>query len=102
MKMLLLASTIVSGMLIAPAFAQMASDMSCADFTAMDSSGQMAAVESMASGMASDKMAPAGNMTSDAMGSDKMGVTTENVAQACAGQSDMMVHDAMEKAKIGK
>ena len=66
----------------------------------------MAAMDSMATGMksgnmASDKMASSGNMTSDSMGSDKM-VTAESVAQACAGQPDMMVHDAMEKAKMGK
>ncbi len=103
----LLATTIVSGMLIAPAFAM--SDMSCADFTAMDSSGQMAAMDSMSSGMksGSDAMASDANSSdkmasSDSMGSDKMAVTAESVAQACAGQPDMMVHDAMEKAKMGK
>ena len=93
------------------------SDMSCADFTAMDLSGQMAAMDSMATGMnsgparwrrtdktgdmTSDKMA-SDKMTADNMGSDKMAVSAESVAQACAGQPDMMVHDAMEKAKMGK
>jgi hypothetical protein len=46
--------TILSGVLISPAFAQMsADDMSCADFTAMDSSGQMAAVDKMGGTMKS-------------------------------------------------
>lgn len=50
----LLLMTILSGVLISPAFAQMsADDMSCADFTAMDSSGQMAAVDKMGGAMKS-------------------------------------------------
>lgn len=44
----LLLMTILSGVLISPAFAhKSADDMSCDDFTAMDSSGQMAAVDKM-------------------------------------------------------
>ena len=50
----LLLMTILSGVLISPAFAQMsADDMSCVDFTAMDSSGQMAAVDKMGGAMKS-------------------------------------------------
>jgi hypothetical protein len=50
----LLLMTILSGVLISPAFAQMsADDMSCADFTAMDASGQMAAVDKMGGAMKS-------------------------------------------------
>ena len=50
----LLLMTILSGVLISPAFAQMsADDMSCADFTAMDSSGQMAAVDKIGGAMKS-------------------------------------------------
>jgi hypothetical protein len=104
-----------------PALAMSGSDMSCADFTAMDSSGRMAAVHEMETGMmsgdkmtaggnsgamASDKMT-SGNMSSDKMASDKMGsdhtgVTAESVAKACADQPDMMVMDAIEKAKMAK
>jgi hypothetical protein len=51
---MLLLMTILSGVLISPGFAQMsADDMSCADFTAMDSSGQMAAVDKMGGAMKS-------------------------------------------------
>ena len=50
----LLLMTILSGVLFSPAFAEMsADDMSCADFTAMDSSGQMAAVDKMGGAMKS-------------------------------------------------
>jgi hypothetical protein len=90
--------------------------MSCADFTAMDSSGRMAAVHEVETGMmsgdkmtagdnsgamASDKMA-SDKMASDKMGSDHMDVTAESVAKACADQPDMMVKDAIDKAKMAK
>jgi hypothetical protein len=101
----LLALTILSGVLVAPAFAQMSSeDMSCADFTAMDSSGQMAAMDSMGSGMESDAMASdsmkSDDMKSDDMASDDVTVTAESVAEACGEHPDMMVHDAIEQAKM--
>jgi hypothetical protein len=124
MKMLL-ATTVLSGLLIGPALAM--SDMSCADFTAMDSSGRMAAVHEMETGMmsgdkmasdkmasdkmasdkmASDKMASdkmvSNKMSSDKMASDHTGVSAESVAKACADQPDMMVKDAIEKAKMAK
>jgi hypothetical protein len=110
----LLATVVMSGLLIGPALA--GSDMSCADFTAMDSSGRMAAVHEVETGMmsgdkmtagdnsgamASDKMA-SDKMASDKMGSDHMDVTAESVAKACADQPDMMVKDAIDKAKMAK
>jgi hypothetical protein len=99
----LLLMTILSGVLISPAFAQMsANDMSCADFTAMNSSGQMAAVDKMGRAM---KSGDSGAMSSDAMSSDdkasgKMAsdrapVTAQSVAAACADHPDMTVHEAM-------
>jgi hypothetical protein len=76
--------------------------MSCADFTAMNSSGQMAAVDKMGGAM---KSGDSGAMSSDAMSSDdkasgKMAsdrapVTTQSVAAACADHPDMTVHEAM-------
>jgi hypothetical protein len=115
----LLATVVMSGLLIGPALA--GSDMSCADFTAMDSSGRMAAVHEVETGMmsgdkmtagdnsgamASDKMASdkmaSDKMASDKMGSDHMGATAESVAKACAEQPDMMVKDAIDKAKMAK
>jgi hypothetical protein len=100
----LLLMTILSGVLFSPAFAEMsADDMSCADFTAMDSSGQLAAVDRMGGAM---KSGDAGAMSSDAMSSDQKGagemasdrapVTAESVAAACADHPDMTVHDAMK------
>jgi hypothetical protein len=102
----LLAMTILSGVLITPAFAQMsAGDMTCAAFSAMDSSGQMAAVDKMAGAMKSGDTGAmkSGAMSSDQMSPDKMAsgmasdtpMTAGSVAAACADHPDMMVHDAM-------
>ena len=105
----LLATTIFFSLLAFPAFAQMSmDDMSCADFVAMDSSAQMEAMGSMGSGMesgeSSDTMASdseSEEMKSEDMASGEMEVTAESVAEACADQPDMMVNDAIEKAKMG-
>ena len=108
----LLLMTILSGVLISPAFAQMsAEDMTCAAFSAMDSSGQMAAVDKMAGAMKSGDTGAmkSGSMSSDQMSSDQMSsdkmasggmasdtpMTAESVAAACADHPDMMVHEAM-------
>ena len=104
----LLMTMILSGALVSPAFAQMsADDMSCADFTAMDSGGQMAAIDRMAGAMkpgdagamASDAMSSgamsSGAMASGAMGAGEAPVTVESLTAACAGHPDMMVHEAM-------
>jgi hypothetical protein len=100
----LLLMTILSGVLISPAFAQMsADDMSCGDFTAMDSSGQMAAVDKMggamksgdSDAMSSDAMS-SGDKASGEMASEMAPVTAESVAAACADHPDMTVHDAMK------
>jgi hypothetical protein len=117
----LFAMTILSGVLVSPAFAQMsAEDMSCADFTAMDPSAQMAAVSSMESrmeaGSSSGAMSP-DRMESDAMRSeDSMKsedgmkahgmasgdkpVTAKSVAAACADHPDMTVHEAMDQGMM--
>jgi hypothetical protein len=106
-----LATTMLAGLMASPAFAQMSSDMSCADFVAMDSSGQMEAMKSMAGGMASDAM-KSSDMASDAMksgdmkagdmASGEMDVTADDVVSACADHPDMMLHDAMEQVKVAK
>jgi hypothetical protein len=100
----LLATTILVASLSVPAFAQMADDMSCTDFMAMDSSGQMQAMESMAGAMAGDAMMSSEGdaMKPDAMADDHMGVTADTVADACADHGDMMVQDAIEQAKMAK
>lgn len=106
----LLATTILVASLSVPAFAQMADDMSCTDFMAMDSSGQMQAMESMAGAMAGDAMMSSEGgdamksdaMAGDAMAGDHMGVTADTVADACADHGDMMVQDAIEQAKMAK
>jgi hypothetical protein len=100
----LLATTILVGSMAVPAFAQMADDMSCADFMAMDSSGQMAAMESMSGMTAGDKMMSEGDkaMKSDAMAEGGMEVTAETVAQGCEGHDDMMVTEVVEQAKMAK
>jgi hypothetical protein len=94
--------TILSGVLISPAFAQMsADDMSCADFTAMDSSGQMAAVDKLGamksgdSGAMSSAAMSSHDKASGKMASDRAPVTAESVAAACADHPDMTVHEAM-------
>jgi hypothetical protein len=111
----LLAMTILSGVLFSPAFAQMsAEDLSCADFTAMDPSAQMAAVSSMESGMESggasgamssdsmesDAMKSEDSMKSEGMASGDKPVTAKSVAKACADHPDMTVHDAMDQAMM--
>jgi hypothetical protein len=100
----LLLMTILSGVLISPAFAQMSADhMSCADFTAMDSGGQMAAVDKMvgamksgdSGAMSSEAMSSQDKASGNKMASDRAPVTAESVAAACADHPDMTVHDAM-------
>ena len=106
----LLAMAMLSGVLIAPAFAQMsAEDMTCTDFTAMDSSAQMAAVDSMEGAMgamASDKMSSdamsSGDMAAGDMAAEEAPLTAEKVAAACTDHPDMMVHDAVEQAKMAR
>ena len=111
MTKLLATTMLAGGLMAAPAFAQMSSDMSCADFVAMDSSGQMEAMKSMAGGMASDAMKSSdmasdamksGDMKSGEMASGEMDVTADDVVGACTDHPDMMVHDAMEQAKMAK
>jgi hypothetical protein len=100
----LLAITLVSGVLAAPAFAQMsAGDMSCADFGAMDSSGQMAAAGAMGS-MESGAMASGGMMSADTTSGSSAGNMAPNIqtiTTACDGHPDMMVRDAMKEAPHG-
>jgi hypothetical protein len=111
---ILLATTVLSSMLTFPAMAQMASEgISCADFVAMDSSGQLKTLESMGSGMKSEGAMQSegamksGDMASDAMKSgdamesgarasgDPMPPTLDDLAKACADHPDMTVQDAM-------
>jgi len=89
MKSILVALAL-AGSLAVPGLAQAMDDMSCADFTAMDSQGQMDAIASMEGGMAADGM-----MAGDAMASDDM---TMAVATACTEHPDMMVGEAMKGA----
>ena len=81
----LLAALTMTTMLAMPAFA---ADMPCSDFMAMDSAGQMAAMEdAMAAdgAMADDAMAADGAMADDAMASD----------DAMGAEGDMATDDAM-------
>ncbi len=116
-----LMTTVFSGLMAFPAFAQMSDDMSCADFMAMDASAQMKAVmeaDSTASddmmaddamaedamaddAMADDAMAEDDMMAKDDMMADEMAVSVESVAAICADNPDMMVHDAMMQAMEG-
>jgi hypothetical protein len=100
----LFATTILLGSLAFPAFAQMADDMSCADFMAMDSSGQMEAMKSMGGMIEGDAMMSEGDdaAKSEDMASDQMEVTAKTVAQSCEGHDDMMVTEIFEQAKMAK
>lgn len=84
--------------LSAPAWAMdaMSADkMSCADYSAMDSAGQMKAVGMMQA----DHMQAGGSMSA----SGKMATGDEAMMQAksaCAAHPDMMVGDAMKASKM--
>lgn len=95
----LLIATLLCGFAM-PAFA-MSADMSCKDFNAMDSAGQMKAVTEMDHAMKSDKMASAdkGAMKSGSMESDGDKMTMQ-VAAACKEKPEMMVGDAMKHGKM--
>ena len=86
MKRILLALAI-AGSAALPAFAQstmMSGDtMSCADYTAMDSDGQMKAMETLDAGMSADDQMKSGAMLAD----------------ACKDHPDLMVGDAMKMMK---
>jgi len=98
-KHIILAAAIL-GAVAAPAFAAAEADMTCAQFTAMDSSGQMAAIHAameagaMASDhmdtdkMASDKM-DTDHMGSGGMATDKMGTDAMSVDSMTAQAVDM-------------
>lgn len=121
----LLATTLLASFLAVPAFADSsAHDMTCGDYMAMDSGGQMGAVASMSDNMAADNMSAdsmasddmasdamsSDDMASDAMSSDAMAsedmasddmassdtAMSQKVADACADNPDMMVGDAMD------
>jgi hypothetical protein len=79
-----------------PALAQGSSEMNCAHYDAMNAAGQMAAVDSMRSGMsATNKMGSGGGMSSDHMSSNEM---AKHVAASCKDHPKMMVQDAMKNA----
>lgn len=85
------------------------SQMTCAEFTAMDAEAQMNAVKGMqmaSDDMSSDNMASdnmeSDNMASDSMASDSMASddmamqdSAAAIVAACEGNPDMMAMDAM-------
>jgi hypothetical protein len=80
--------------LTGPAFAMTADDMSCADYTAMESADQMAAMAPAEGAM--DEGGTAGAMMSadeDAMSPEHMAM---EAAEACDAHPDMTVGDAMK------
>ncbi len=83
MKRILLALA-VAGSASLPAFAQstmMSGDtMACSDYTAMDSDGQMKAMETLDAGMSADDQMKSG----------------EKLASTCKDHPDMMVDEAMK------
>lgn len=83
MKTFLLALAL-AGSAALPALAQgtmMSTDtMTCADYSAMDHDGMMAAMESLDAGMSADEQMQAG----------------EKLAAACAEHPDMMLGEAMK------
>jgi hypothetical protein len=83
----ILAALAIGGLCAFPAFAEdsMGKDMSCTDYSAMDSTGQMAAMEHMETmaGAAGGEM----NSTEDMMA---------KAAEACGAHPDMMVGEAMQ------
>jgi hypothetical protein len=118
----ILTTTALTLMLAMPAFAQSGSDLTCADFLALDEAGQMAAVEALHSGdmmaddmaaddMAADDMAAddmaADDMASDDMAADDMAAddmaaddmaaeaTVASVTTACADAPESMISDTM-------
>lgn len=97
MKKMLIAMAACAALTL-PALAQAADGMmKCSAFNAMDSKGQMAAVDSlkMQGSMASDKMG-ADKMGSDNMASDKMGMVSDKMGSDKMG----MASDKMESGKM--
>ncbi len=91
MKRMLIALA-VGGFCVVPAFAQdamMADTTSCADYTAMDSAGQMTATE----GMMAEMEPMEGETAAEAMTPE---ASMMAMAEACAAHPDMMVGEAME------
>ena len=86
-----------------PALAQSSNNMTCSHFGAMNTADQMAAVDSMHSGMAADnRMSSGGNTAANAATSpsDHMSTqgTAKEVATICHDHPDMKVEDAMHNA----
>jgi hypothetical protein len=92
----ILTTTALTLMLAMPAFAQSGSDLTCADFLALDEAEQMAAVEALHSGdmmaddMAADDMA-ADDMAADDMAADDM--AADDMASDDMASDDMAADD---------
>ena len=85
----ILIAVAMGGLMAAPSFAQdamMADTTACADYTAMDSAGQMEAAEMM------QGEAAAADASAEAMSGEDMMAAA---AEACAAHPDMMVGEAM-------
>lgn len=92
----------MAGAVAAPVFAMdaMSADkMSCADYIAMDSAGQMKSVDMMKMGGSgsADSMSSGSMSASSKMSTDDMMMTAET---DCAAHPDMMVGDAMKASKM--
>ena len=85
MKRILIAAVLLAAPSL-PAFAATSGDMSCSHFTAMNSTGQMATVDSMRSSMSEANKMPSSNEM------------VSKVAGDCKGHPNMMVHEAMKNA----
>ena len=96
MKRVLIASALLAASVLS-ASAETSSAMNCSRYDAMDASGQMAAIDSMRSGMsAGDKMdSSSAGMSSDHMSSNEM---ARKVAANCKDHPTMMVEEAMKNA----
>jgi hypothetical protein len=84
--------------LTTPAFAMMADTMSCADFTAMESADQMAAMAPAEGAMGEGGMAAEGAMAEGGMMAEDMSPEhmTMEATEACEAHPDMTVGDAMK------
>jgi hypothetical protein len=85
MKRILIAAALLAVPSL-PAFAAASGDMNCSHFTAMNSAGQMATVDSMRSSMSEANKMPSSNEM------------VSKVAADCKGHPNMMVHEAMKNA----
>lgn len=93
-----LATLLAAAVAAAPILPTAAADLSCAQFTAMDTDGQTKALSEMETTVVGEEKT-AGEAAEDKAMAEKK-VMPQDLAKACAGNPDMPAEEALESLKM--